>query len=66
MSILRQKMKAYDTPQKVAGLGLYPFFRTIESEQDTVVTIGGKQVLMFGSNSYLGLTTHPKLKEASK
>lgn len=66
MSILRQKMRAYDAPQKVADLGLYPFFRTIESEQDTVVTIDGKQVLMFGSNSYLGLTTHPKLKEASK
>jgi len=66
MSILKQKMQAYDIPQKVAELGLYPFFRTIESEQDTVVTIGGKQVLMFGSNSYLGLTNHPKLKEASK
>lgn len=59
-------MKAYDTPQKIEKLGLYPFFRTIESEQDTIVTINGEKVLMFGSNSYLGLTTHPKLKEASK
>lgn len=59
-------MKAYDLPQKMADAGLYPFFRTIESEQDTVVTINGEQVLMFGSNSYLGLTTHPALKEASK
>jgi len=66
MSILKKKMAAYDTPQKVSKMGLYPFFRTIESEQDTVVKIGGKDVLMFGSNSYLGLTTHPKLKEASK
>lgn len=59
-------MAAYDLPQKIQKLGYYPFFRTIESEQDTVVTIGGKRVLMFGSNSYLGLTNHPKLKEASK
>ena len=59
-------MKAYDRPQKVAAAGLYPFFRIIESEQDTKVTINGEQVLMFGSNSYLGLTTHPALKEASK
>lgn len=59
-------MAAYDIPQKVQDLGLYPFFRTIESEQDTVVKIAGKDVLMFGSNSYLGLTNHPKLKEASK
>lgn len=58
-------MLKYTAPQKVQELGLYPFFRTIESEQDTVVKINGKDVLMFGSNSYLGLTNHPKLKEAS-
>ncbi len=66
MSLLRKKMKAYDIPQKVMSMGFYPYFRTIESEQDTVVKINGKDVLMFGSNSYLGLTNHPKLKEASK
>jgi len=63
--MLNKKMKAYDIPQKVQKLGLYPYFRIIESEQDTVVKIDGKDVLMFGSNSYLGLTSHPKLKEAS-
>lgn len=46
--------------------GIYPYFRAIESEQDTVVHINGKKVLMFGSNSYLGLTNHPKIKEAAK
>ncbi len=46
--------------------GIYPYFREIESDQDTVVTINGKKVLMFGSNSYLGLTNHPKIKEAAK
>lgn len=64
--MLKQKMANYDLPQKVQEMGLYPYFRTIESEQDTVVKIKGKDVLMFGSNSYLGLTSHPKLKEASK
>jgi len=64
--LLKERMKAYDVPQKIEKLGIYPYFRTIESEQDTVVKINGKDVLMFGSNSYLGLTTHPKLKEASK
>ena len=58
--------RAYDVPQKIQSMGVYPYFRTIESEQDTVVKINGEDVLMFGSNSYLGLTTHPKLKEASK
>jgi len=59
-------MKAFNAPQELEKAGIYPFFRSIESEQDTVVKIKGKDVLMFGSNSYLGLTTHPKLKEAAK
>jgi 8-amino-7-oxononanoate synthase len=63
---LRQKMKNYSEPQKVQELGLYPYFRVIESEQDTTVTIEGKPVLMFGSNSYLGLTNHPYIKEKVK
>ena len=46
--------------------GIYPYFRPIESEQDTEVIINGQKVLMFGSNSYLGLTNHPLIKEASK
>lgn len=46
--------------------GIYPYFREIQSDQDTVVSINGNKVLMFGSNSYLGLTNHPKIKEAAK
>jgi len=46
--------------------GIYPYFREIESDQDTVVKIQGNDVLMFGSNSYLGLTNHPKIKEAAR
>ena len=46
--------------------GIYPYFRVVESDQDTEVTINGKRVLMFGSNSYLGLTNHPRIKEAAK
>jgi len=65
MNKLNSRMAAYDTPQKAKDAGVYPYFRMIESEQDTEVIIDGKKVLMFGSNSYLGLTNHPKLKEAS-
>jgi 8-amino-7-oxononanoate synthase len=46
--------------------GANPYFRPIESEQDTEVLINDRKVLMFGSNSYLGLTNHPLIKEASK
>ena len=47
------------------AMGIYPYFREIQSDQDTEVTISGKKVLMFGSNAYLGLTNHPKVKEAA-
>jgi len=66
MKLLRQKTSRYTEPQKVEKMGLYPFFRVIESDQDTVVTMSGKKVLMFGSNSYMGLTTHPEIKEAAR
>ncbi|MEI6456719.1 MAG: pyridoxal phosphate-dependent aminotransferase family protein [bacterium] len=66
MRTLQRKFAHYTEPQKVERMGLYPFFRMIESDQDTVVTMNGRKVLMFGSNSYLGLTTHPKIKEAGK
>jgi 8-amino-7-oxononanoate synthase len=63
---LQSILSKYDAPQKAMSAGIYPYFREIESDQDTVVTINGKKVLMFGSNSYLGLTNHPKIKEAAK
>ncbi|MCX6237370.1 MAG: aminotransferase class I/II-fold pyridoxal phosphate-dependent enzyme [Bacteroidia bacterium] len=66
MGLLKAKLSKYDVPQTLMKAGLYPFFREIESDQDTVVSIKGKKVLMFGSNSYLGLTNHPKIKEAAK
>ena len=65
MNLLKEKMFKYDAPQRAKAAGIYPYFRVIESDQDTEVTINGKRVLMFGSNAYLGLTNHPKVKEAS-
>ncbi|MDR1813437.1 MAG: pyridoxal phosphate-dependent aminotransferase family protein [Tannerella sp.] len=65
MNLLRTKLSRYTEPQKAKALGIYPYFREIESDQDTEVIINGKKVLMFGSNAYLGLTNHPKVKEAA-
>ncbi len=64
-NIMRERFAQYREPQAVQATGLYPYYRAIESEQDAEVTINGKKVLMFGSNSYLGLTNHPKVKEAA-
>ena len=65
MNLLEQKLACYTEPQKAQAAGIYPYFRKIESDQDTVVTIDGRKVLMFGSNSYLGLTNHPEVKAAA-
>ena len=65
MKLLQEKLAKYDIPQKAMAAGIYPYFRMIESDQDTEVVISGKKVLMFGSNAYLGLTNHPKVKEAA-
>jgi 8-amino-7-oxononanoate synthase len=66
IDIMRNRFALYREPQQIQAEGLYPYYRPIESEQDTEVLINGKKVLMFGSNSYLGLTSHPKVKEAAK
>jgi 8-amino-7-oxononanoate synthase len=63
---LNEKIAQFQDANTVREMGLYPYFRPIESGQDTEVFIDNKRVLMFGSNSYLGLTSHPKIKEASK
>ncbi len=66
MGLLQEKLSQYDAPQQAMAAGIYPYFRVIQSDQDTEVIMNGKKVLMFGSNSYLGLTNHPKIKEAAK
>jgi 8-amino-7-oxononanoate synthase len=62
---LQQKVARYTAPAQAREQGIYPYFRPISSGQDTEVYINGKRVLMFGSNSYLGLTNHPKIIEAA-
>ena len=65
MGMLKKRYSSYDAPQKAMAAGIYPYFRVIESEQGNEVMINGKSVLMFGSNSYLGLTNHPTVKKAA-
>lgn len=55
----------YTLADEVKAKGIYPYYRPIESGQDPVVRMDGKSVLMFGSNSYLGLSDDPRLKEAA-
>lgn len=64
-SLLQKKMMGYTAPQEVMKSGLYPYFKVIESGQAPEVIYKGKRMLMFGSNSYLGLTNHPRIKAAA-
>jgi len=50
---------------QIRDAGVYPYYRAISSGQDPVVTLGGKELVMLGSNNYLGLTNHPEVKEAA-
>ncbi len=65
-SALLEKVRNFKTAAQLREMGIYPYFRTISSAQDTEVIIEGKKVLMLGSNSYLGLTNHPKIKAAAQ
>lgn len=61
-----EKCYKYDEPQRVTeAMGFYPYFTPIEGSQGSEVVIAGKRVIMIGSNNYLGLVNHPKLKEAA-
>jgi 8-amino-7-oxononanoate synthase len=60
--------KCAKAPEYESGLkrsGHYLFFRKLESTQDSESVVNGKKVIMIGSNNYLGLTNHPRVKEAA-
>jgi len=59
------KCYRYEVPARVREAGVYSFFRVVESAQDPEVTIGGRRLIMLGSNNYLGLTNDPRVKEAA-
>lgn len=65
-NFLRERYSSFKPADEAKKNGYYAFFRTFQSKQETEVKVNGKDVLMFGSNSYLGLTTHPKVMEAAE
>ena len=65
MDVFEKCLKIYETTQRLRASGHYFFFRKLESAQDSEVVVNGKRVIMIGSNNYLGLTNHPRVKEAA-
>ena len=62
---LFEKCRMFTTAKEVMAAGLYPYFHIMESEQNPEVIVEGKKMIMLGSNNYLGLTSHPRVKEAA-
>ncbi len=46
-------------------MGIYPYFRPLSETEGTEVVVDGKRLIMIGSNNYLGLTTHPRVRQAA-
>ena len=65
-NFLKDRFASFKLAEEAKKSGYYSFFRSFESKQETEVIVKGEKVLMFGSNSYLGLTTHPKVMEAAQ
>lgn len=62
---LFKKCYQYDTAKKAREGGYYPYFHELTSKQDIVVHMEGKEMIMIGSNNYLGLTSHPEVIQAA-
>lgn len=65
-ALLNEICGKYTIPQETKAAGIYPYYKPISSGQDPIVKMAdGSSVMMFGSNSYLGLSDDPRLKEAA-
>jgi len=65
MNIFDKCVEAVEYESGLKESGQYCLFRKLESPQDPEVMVNGKRVIMIGSNNYLGLVNHPRVKEAA-
>jgi 8-amino-7-oxononanoate synthase len=62
---LFEKCRNFTRAEEARKGGYYPYFIPLEDTEGTEVVVNGKRMIMIGSNNYLGLTTHPKVREAA-
>jgi 8-amino-7-oxononanoate synthase len=65
-SAIFEKCYAFDDADKVKAAGVYPYFHPMQSAPGDSVMVDGHKCIMVGSNNYLGLVNHPKVKEAAE
>ena len=59
------KCRAFTRAKEAQAAGFYPYFIPLTDSEGTEVTVGDHHLIMIGSNNYLGLTTHPKVRGAA-
>ncbi len=64
MKDLFEKCDQYTLANDYKAMGLFPYFRPLDSRQDTEVVMEGRRRIMLGSNNYLGLTVNPRVMKA--
>jgi 8-amino-7-oxononanoate synthase len=62
---LFEKCWAFTEAKEAQEAGFYPYFIPLSDTEATEVTVGDHRLIMIGSNNYLGLTTHPKVRQAA-
>lgn len=62
---LFDKIPTFTRAKDAMAMGIYPYFQPFEKSEGNVAEFNGRRVIMLGSNNYLGMTTHPKVKQAS-
>ena len=62
---LFEKCRAFTEAREAQEAGFYPYFIPLTDSEGTEVTIGDHRLIMIGSNNYLGLTTHPRVRRAA-
>ena len=62
---LFDKCYGFTQAKMAKAMGVYPYFTVLDDTEGTEVLIEGRRVLMIGSNNYLGLTTDPRVRQAS-
>ena len=62
---LFDKVGKFTIAKEAMEAGIYPYFQPLSDSEGTEATFQGKKVIMIGSNNYLGLTTHPKVRAAA-
>lgn len=65
LSDLFDKCYRFEDARRIEEMGIYPYFHPVQSPPGDEVVVDGNKVIMAGSNNYLGLVNHPKVKEAA-